>query len=68
MEEQPELRDAVMLGFRRASLHWIQAGYELVAGLSAFLDEVAKVHHEEQSHQAGESGSDDEGLTRIELE
>lgn len=40
MEEDREYRDALRTGLRRAALHWLRAGYEVVAGVGALLDEV----------------------------
>ena len=63
IEELSDLSEAVRAGFRRASMHWMRAGYEVVAGLSAFLDEIA---------EAGKEGDDDTsvdpGPTKIELD
>ena len=64
IEELAELNDAIKAGFRRASLHWMRAGYEVLAGLGAFLDEIAT---------AGKEGEildevEDTGPTRIQLD
>ena len=47
MEDQGQYRGAILLGLRRAGLHWIRASYEVVAGLGAFLDEVAQARKAE---------------------
>ncbi|HEX9854623.1 MAG TPA: hypothetical protein VGC47_04855 [Acidimicrobiia bacterium] len=52
--------DVVRTAFQRAGLHWLRAGYEVLAGVSAFLDELA-------SHR-GEEPAGDGRATRIELE
>lgn len=64
MEEDPHFRDAIKLALRRAGLHWLRAGYEVVAGWASLLDEVAKARRGEDQAEP-EQGS---GPTRIELE
>ena len=58
--DDPEMSDAFRSGMRQAGYHVLRAGYELLAGVSAFLEAV------------GGSGEDDtpEGPTsqRIEVE
>jgi hypothetical protein len=57
--ERP-MRRAVIVGARRAGLHLLRAGYEVVAGAGAFLDEVVRVR------RAGEeAASEADGPTRI---
>ena len=68
MDEQPGMRDAVTLGLRRAGLHWIRAGYEMAAGLGAFLDEVVRVRRDQPSDQPGKTGPGRSRLTRIDLD
>lgn len=63
IEELSDLNDAFKAGFRRASMHWMRAGYELVAGLSAFLDEIA-----EAGRDGAEDTSVDSGPTKIQLD
>jgi hypothetical protein len=36
------MRRAVTTGARRAGFHFLRAGYEVVAGAGAFLDEVIR--------------------------
>ena len=62
-----EYRDAIRLGLRRAGLHWIRAGYEVVAGLGAVLDEVAQARKGEDP-VADEDTGDPGGPVRIELD
>jgi hypothetical protein len=62
LEDLTELNEALKAGLRRAGMHWMRAGYELVAGLGALLDEIAS---------AGKDGSppvDDRGPTKIQLD
>lgn len=35
-----DLNEAFKVGLRRAGLHWMRAGYELLAGVGALLDEL----------------------------
>ena len=65
MDENSDYRDAFRLGLRRAGLHWIRASYEMIAGVGAFLDEVAKARRDEVGDD-GEFG--DDGPVRIELD
>jgi hypothetical protein len=51
----------VKLGLQRAGLHMLRAGYEVVAGVAAFLDEVVRVRRDEPP-------TPDEGPTKIELD
>jgi len=51
----------VKMGLQRAGLHMLRAGYEVVAGVAAFLDEVVRVRRDTEP-------IDDEGPTKIELE
>lgn len=48
-------------GVRRATLHWIRAGYELVAGVGALLDELLP-------RKQDESGDATVAPVKIELE
>jgi len=65
MDDNNDYRDAFRLGLRRAGLHWVRASYEVIAGVGAFLDEVAKARHDddEEDDQPG-----DDGPVRIELD
>ena len=65
MDENNEYRDAFRLGLRRAGLHWVRASYELIAGVGAFLDEVAKARHDDA---VADDGDSDDGPVRIELD
>jgi hypothetical protein len=60
--------DALKLGLQRAGLHWLRAGYEIVAGVGAFLDEVVRVRRNQNG--TGEEPVDRDLLdpTRIDLE
>lgn len=67
MSEQKDYGEAFRLGLRRAGLHWVRASYEVIAGVGAFLDEVASVRRDEDA--AGDDRPDeDEGPVRIELD
>jgi hypothetical protein len=67
MDEGPGLRRTVRLGLRRAGLHWLRAGYEMVAGVGALLDELVRVRRTPPGGEPG-AGEDGGGLTRIDLE
>ena len=56
IEELRELNDAIKAGMRRAGMHWMRAGYEVLAGLSAFLDEIATVGKDDVAASAPERG------------
>jgi len=57
--------DAIKVGLQRAGLHWLRAGYEVVAGVGAFLDEVVRVRRESQVPEVDQDLIDP---TRIDLE
>lgn len=38
----PSLSDAARAGLRRAGFHLLKAGYEVLTGVGAFLEEVAR--------------------------
>ena len=60
--DEAEISDAMRVGLRRAGLHMIRAGYEVVAGVGALLDELVKARR-------GESDDDEaQGPKRIEIE
>ena len=67
MDENNGYREVLRLGLRRASLHWLRAGYEVVAGVGAFLDEVAQSRHDDAGDDDDAGGIDD-GPVRIELD
>jgi hypothetical protein len=60
--------EAFKLGLQRAGLHWLRAGYEVVAGVGAFLDEVVRVRrvHDDLEDEPAEQDLVDP--TRIDLE
>ena len=66
MDEDSDYRDAFRMGLRRAGLHWVRASYEVIAGVGAFLDEVARARREDD--QADEERGEDDGPIRIELD
>jgi hypothetical protein len=55
-----DLNEALKQGFRRAGMHWMRAGYELLAGVGAFLEEL--------SQKSTEADDPDEPIEHIELE
>lgn len=55
------------MGLRRAGLHWVRASYEVIAGVGAFLDEVARARRQEDLDSDEERGEED-GPIRIELD
>lgn len=57
-----ELNDALKAGFRRAGVHWMRAGYEVLAGLGALLDEIASAGNDDEVSQA------DAGPQKIQLD
>lgn len=66
MDENNDYRDAFRLGLRRAGLHWVRASYEVIAGVGAFLDEVAKARRAEADGH--DDDFEDDGPVRIELD
>ena len=66
MDDHNEYRDALRLGLRRAGLHWVRASYEVIAGVGAFLDEVAKARRDDGDADDDDSG--EVGPVRIELD
>ncbi len=68
MDEPSGLRHTVRQGLRRAGLHWLRAGYEMVAGVGALLDEVVRVRPHGQPAEPGSPDAGGDGLTRIDLE
>lgn len=61
MDEPQELSEAARRGLQRAGVHLMKAAIEVVAGLSAFLEEMGKVGDDEH-------GGDGEGPQHIEVE
>ncbi len=59
-QRSDDLNEAFKMGLRRAGLHWMRAGYELLAGVGALLDEL------NQRPEPDSTGSDP--AERIELE
>lgn len=66
MDEDSDYRDAFRMGLRRAGLHWVRASYEVIAGVGAFLDEVARARRDDD--QADDEQGEDDGPIRIELD
>jgi hypothetical protein len=55
-----DVNDAFKVGLRRAGLHWMRAGYEILAGVGALLEELnQRPPGDRASHEPAE---------RIELE
>ncbi|MDJ0664511.1 MAG: hypothetical protein QNJ75_08110 [Acidimicrobiia bacterium] len=67
MDDENQYRTAIRLGLRRAGLHWIRAGYEMVAGLGAFLDEIVQARNDEDP-VTDEDTAGQEGPVRIEID
>jgi hypothetical protein len=67
MDEKNEYGEAFRMGLRRAGLHWIRASYEVIAGVGAFLDEVARTRRDDGAADDDEGEADD-GPIRIELD
>ncbi|MGA9598635.1 MAG: hypothetical protein WBV06_20935 [Acidimicrobiia bacterium] len=65
MEQDREYRDALRMGLRRAGLHWLRAGYEVVAGVGALLTEVVEARKRPDEE---DPGSEDDRPIRIELD
>ena len=62
---QQDRSEAFKMGLQRAGLHWLRAGYEVLAGVGALLDELVKVSRPEP-----EEGLDEDLVdpTHIDLE
>lgn len=56
-----DLNDAFKLGLRRAGMHWVRAGYEILAGVGALLEELSPRGEDQQTSPA-------DPAERIELE
>ena len=63
--EAPGMRDAAKAGLRRAGFHLLKAGWEVLSGVEAFLDEMSKVR---SAPEEGDEPTRDEGPTRIVVE
>ena len=48
----PDFAEAARLGARRAGIHMVKAGYEVLAGVSAFLEELRKATGDESEEDA----------------
>lgn len=57
-----DFNDALKQGLRRAGMHWVRAGYEVLAGVGALLEEL-----NQRSDEAQEPDESDDA-ERIELE
>jgi len=64
MRDRAQQAEALRLGLRRAGLHWIRAGYEVIAGVGALLDEVNRARHDAEADLHG-SGTE---RTHFEIE
>lgn len=53
-----DFNEALKQGLRRASVHWLRAGYEILAGVGAFLEEL----------KPQDEPSGDQSTERIDLE
>jgi len=67
VDKDDEYGDALRMGLRRAGMHWLRASYEIVAGVGAFLDEVAHARRAEPD-DVDDDGESDAGPIRIELD
>ncbi len=57
-----DLREAAEAGLRKAGIHFVKAGYEVLAGFAAFLSEINAARHPDAA--TGES----KGPVRIPVE
>lgn len=57
-----DLREAAEVGLRKAGIHFVKAGYEVLAGFAAFLGEI------NAARNPGEAGDDRKGPVRIPVE
>ena len=60
---EPDFAEAARAGARRAGIHMVKAGYEVLAGLSAFLEELRKAASEDD-----DDGDEADGPQRITLD
>ena len=61
-----DLSEALKMGLQRAGLHWLRAGYEVVAGVGALLDELVRVRS--TAGEDSDAGGDLATPTHIEIE
>ncbi|HSM01123.1 MAG TPA: hypothetical protein VK960_01610 [Acidimicrobiia bacterium] len=54
MDDREELTDAARRGLQRAAVHLMKAAIEVVAGLSAFLEEMGRGPDGERGDEDGE--------------
>lgn len=66
MDEDRDYRAVLAMGLRRATLHWIRAGYEVVAGVGALLNEITEARKADS--ERGDTRQNDEGPVHIELD
>ena len=50
--DEPEMSDALRSGLRQAGYHVLKAGYELLAGVSAFLEAVGGAGEDDEEDPA----------------
>ena len=62
ISEDPEMNEALKAGLRQAGYHVMRAGYELLAGVSAFLEAVGG------GDEDGDNDDDRTKTQRIEVE
>jgi len=62
ISEDPEMNEALKAGLRQAGYHVMRAGYELLAGVSAFLEAVGG------GDEDGKKDDDRTTTQRIEVE
>lgn len=62
-DDDPELTEAVRAGLRQAGYHVLRAGYELLAGVSAFLEAIGGA-----ADADADSAHEPQGSQRIEVE
>jgi len=55
MDDMPELSEAARRGLQRAAVHLMKAAIEVVAGVSAFLEEMGRASDDD--HESGDGGS-----------
>ena len=60
---EEHFNDALKQGLRRAGMHWMRAGYELLAGVGAFLDELNQKRDDDEIERHSTTG-----VERIDLE
>jgi hypothetical protein len=67
-EDLHELSDAARRGLQRAGVHLMKAAIEVVAGLSAFLEEINAAGPASSNDASSNDGDDERGPQRIEVE